>query len=225
MCDISSSLAQDVLTKFRPAHLHVKVSPDIAVSCRTEAALSLACRNTTSDDEAAKFIAREEATPVVVPKTTSNQHSESFKVPRQVGKYRIVRTLGKGCFGRVLLGQNPETEEKVAIKYVQKHSTLDSKVKRTINREVCLLKLLNHPNIIRTFEVLPEHPSIDSGDFIAVVMENIEGGELFDYINEHGSLPEDRARKWFRQLVSAIEYCQKVFDSELIFVVYLQIYF
>ena len=135
--------------------------------------------------------------------------------PSCVGKYQIIRILGKGCFGKVLLGKDPDGK-KYAIKYVHRISKLDLKVRRIINREICLLKLLRHPNIIQTFEVVEE--SAVQGDFVAVVMENIEHGELFDYINENGALSETLTRKWFQQLVSALDYCQKVGDCFLPFI-------
>lgn len=137
---------------------------------------------------------------------TRNSRQSASPLPTYIGHYKTIRTLGVGCFGRVLLAEHVLTGERVAIKYVQGMSKLEPKVRKTINREICLLRLLSHPHIIRSYEVIEEGP--DHGDFIAVVMENIEGGELFDYINRNGPLSEEKARVWFLQLLSAVDYCQ-----------------
>ena len=63
------------------------------------------------------------------------------------------------------------------------------------------MKLCKHPHIIRLYEV------IDTPQDIFVIMEYVSGGELFDYIVSRGRLPADEARRFFHQIVSAVEYC------------------
>ncbi|KAJ4831538.1 SNF1- protein kinase catalytic subunit alpha kin10, partial [Turnera subulata] len=68
-------------------------------------------------------------------------------------------------------------------------------------REIQIMKLLNHPHIIRLYEV------IETPAHICLVMEYAKFGDLFDYIVVKGSLPEDEARKIFQQIISALAYC------------------
>ena len=130
----------------------------------------------------------------------------SCPIPEYIGHYKTIRIIGKGTFGHVVLAEHILTGDKVAIKFIRKMSQLEANVRKTINREVCLLRLLSHPYIVRSFEVIEEGPM--HGDFVAVIMENIEGGELFSYINSNGPLVEEKARIWFVQLLSAVDYCQ-----------------
>ena len=91
-----------------------------------------------------------------------------------MGHYRTIRPLGKGCFGRVLLGEHILTGEQVAIKYIPHFSSVEVRVRKTIHSEICLLAVLNHPHIVKILEIVEE--GIASGDFLAIVMENIYAG-------------------------------------------------
>eukprot|EP00180_Rhodochaete_pulchella_P000482 Plantae.Rhodophyta-Rhodochaete_pulchella.ctg134.p1 GENE.Plantae.Rhodophyta-Rhodochaete_pulchella.ctg134~~Plantae.Rhodophyta-Rhodochaete_pulchella.ctg134.p1 ORF type:complete len:457 (-),score=77.26 Plantae.Rhodophyta-Rhodochaete_pulchella.ctg134:1041-2288(-) len=72
-----------------------------------------------------------------------------------------------------------------------------------VKREITILKLFNHPHIIRLYEV------IDTPSDIYVVTEYSPGGELFDYIVDHQRLEEDEARRFFQQIISGVEYCHR----------------
>ncbi|KNC82215.1 CAMK/CAMKL/MARK protein kinase, variant [Sphaeroforma arctica JP610] len=63
------------------------------------------------------------------------------------------------------------------------------------------MKMLEHPNIIKLYEV------IDTPNVLYLVMEFCSGGELFDYLVAHGKMKEKEARQKFRQIVSAVQYC------------------
>ena len=66
------------------------------------------------------------------------------------------------------------------------------------------MKLLNHPNIIRLYEV------IDTPQELYLILEYASGGEIFDYLIAHGRMKEKDARRHFRQIVSAVEYCHNL---------------
>lgn len=66
------------------------------------------------------------------------------------------------------------------------------------------MKLLRHPNIIDVHDV------IDDGKKILIITEYASGGELFDYIVQHGRVKEREATVFFRQVLSAIDYCHQV---------------
>jgi serine/threonine protein kinase len=70
-----------------------------------------------------------------------------------------------------------------------------------IKREICTMKLVKHPNVVRLFEVM------GSKARIFIVLEYVTGGELFETIATNGRLKEDEARKYFQQLINAVDYC------------------
>ncbi|CAN0921601.1 CBL-interacting serine/threonine-protein kinase 23 [Linum grandiflorum] len=119
----------------------------------------------------------------------------------RVGRYELGRTLGEGTFAKVKFARNIETGENVAIKILDKDKVLKHKMISQIKREISTMKLIRHPNVIRMFEVMA------SKTRIYIVMEFVTGGELFDKIASKGRLKEDEARKYFQQLVNAVDYC------------------
>eukprot|EP01041_Mallomonas_annulata_P008606 gene8606-17757_t len=121
-------------------------------------------------------------------------------VPLLLGPYRLGKTLGIGAFGKVKLAQHIITNQKVAIKILNKGKIKHMEMAEKVRREINILKMCTHPHIIRLYEV------IDTPSDIFVVMEYVSGGELFDYIVSRGRLPADEARHFFHQIVSGIEY-------------------
>ena len=73
------------------------------------------------------------------------------------------------------------------------------------------MKLVDHPNIVKLFEVIEER------NFMYLIMEYASGGEVFDYLVAHGRMKEKEARVKFRQIVSAIQYChaKKIIHRDL----------
>lgn len=119
----------------------------------------------------------------------------------QIGPYRLGKTLGLGAFSKVKLAIHELTGEKVAIKILNRKKLKKMDMGAKVRREIEILKMFDHPHIIRLYEV------IDTPSDIYCVMEYIEGGEMFDYIVTKGRLDEDEARMFFQQVVSGIEYC------------------
>lgn len=114
--------------------------------------------------------------------------------------YRLEKTIGEGAFGKVKLAVHLPTKQSVAIKVVEK-SNLQYDAAERLVREVFVLKLLQHPHINRLLEVF------DTPSAIYLVLEYVPGGELFDKICAVGRLDENQARDYFRQLLSAVQYC------------------
>lgn len=129
----------------------------------------------------------------------------------RVGRYELGRTLGEGTFAKVKFARNIETGENVAIKILDKEKVLKHKMIGQIKREISTMKLIRHPNVIRLYEVMASKTKI------YIVLEFVTGGELFDKIASKGRLKEDEARKYFQQLINAVDYCHSrgVFHRDL----------
>uniref|UniRef100_A0A2K6AGI7 Serine/threonine-protein kinase SIK3 n=1 Tax=Mandrillus leucophaeus TaxID=9568 RepID=A0A2K6AGI7_MANLE len=119
-----------------------------------------------------------------------------------VGNYRLLRTIGKGNFAKVKLARHILTGREVAIKIIDKTQLNPSSLQKLF-REVRIMKGLNHPNIVKLFEV------IETEKTLYLVMEYASAGEVFDYLVSHGRMKEKEARAKFRQIVSAVHYCHQ----------------
>ncbi|XP_074832857.1 serine/threonine-protein kinase SIK2 [Carettochelys insculpta] len=120
--------------------------------------------------------------------------------PVRVGFYDIEGTLGKGNFAVVKLGRHRITRSEVAIKIIDK-SQLDVVNLEKIYREVQIMKMLDHPHIIKLYQVM------ETKSMLYLVTEYAKNGEIFDYLANHGRLSEPEARRKFWQILSAVEYC------------------
>ncbi|KAJ3131874.1 SIK kinase 3 [Geranomyces variabilis] len=117
-----------------------------------------------------------------------------------IGYYDLEKNVGEGNFAKVRLATHTLTGEKVAVKIIDK-SKLDKTTSKKLFREVRIMKLLSHPHIVRLYEV------IDTPKELYLIMEYASGGEIFDYLVAHGRMKEKEARRHFRQIVGAIDYC------------------
>ncbi|XP_027264204.1 serine/threonine-protein kinase MARK2 isoform X2 [Cricetulus griseus] len=121
-----------------------------------------------------------------------------------IGNYRLLKTIGKGNFAKVKLARHILTGKEVAVKIIDK-TQLNSSSLQKLFREVRIMKVLSHPNIVKLFEV------IETEKTLYLVMEYASGGEVFDYLVAHGRMKEKEARAKFRQIVSAVQYCHQKF--------------
>ncbi|XP_064403179.1 MAP/microtubule affinity-regulating kinase 3-like isoform X2 [Halichondria panicea] len=131
--------------------------------------------------------------------------SQSSRPPGEevyVGKYKLLKTIGKGNFAKVKLAKHMPTGQEVAIKIIDK-TQLNPGSLQKLFREVRIMKYLDHPNIVKLFEV------IETEKTLYLVMEYANGGEVFDYLVAHGRMKEKEARVKFRQIVSAVQYCHQ----------------
>ncbi|XP_033620210.1 serine/threonine-protein kinase SIK2 isoform X2 [Fukomys damarensis] len=130
--------------------------------------------------------------------------------PVRVGFYDIEGTLGKGNFAVVKLGRHRITKTEVAIKIIDK-SQLDAVNLEKIYREVQIMKMLDHPHIIKLYQVM------ETKSMLYLVTEYAKNGEIFDYLANHGRLNESEARRKFWQILSAVDYChgRKVVHRDL----------
>jgi serine/threonine-protein kinase HSL1, negative regulator of Swe1 kinase len=73
----------------------------------------------------------------------------------------------------------------------------------SLEREIILMKLVNHPNIMGLYDVW------DTPDAVYLILEYVQGGELFDYLCTNGHLQSEEALGYFQQIISAIDYCHR----------------
>ncbi|EJD73944.1 CAMK/CAMKL/MARK protein kinase, partial [Loa loa] len=116
-----------------------------------------------------------------------------------IGKYKLLKTIGKGNFAKVKLAKHIPTGIEVAIKIIDK-TALNPGSLHKLFREVKIMKQLDHPNIVKLYQVM------ETENTLYLVMEYASGGEVFDYLVAHGRMKEKEARAKFRQIVSAVQY-------------------
>jgi SNF-related kinase len=118
-----------------------------------------------------------------------------------IGLYELEQTIGQGHFAVVKSARHVFSGERVAIKIIDK-TKLDPISRDHLFQEVRCMKLVQHPNVVRLYEV------IDSPTKLYLVLELGDGGDMYDYIMKHSNgLSEKKARRYFRQIVRAIKYC------------------
>lgn len=127
---------------------------------------------------------------------------EKTRTEQRIGAYNIVKTLGEGSFGKVKLALHRGTGQKVALKIIPRKKLISRDMQGRVEREIEYLQLLRHPHIIKLYTV------IKTSTEIIMVLE-YAGGELFDYIVQHGKMKEDEARRFFQQMLCAVEYCHR----------------
>ncbi|KAF2830021.1 Pkinase-domain-containing protein [Ophiobolus disseminans] len=158
---------------------------------------------------------------------STNASNTNRRRKTTIGPWQLGRTIGRGGCSRVRLvrhsgtGQygaakiiSKATAEKVRalslanlIKSAEQDSTLypDGKViPFGLEREICIMKLLDHPNIVRLYDIW------ENRNELYLIMEFVEGGELFSYIHEKGGIVEINVVHIFRQIIAALIYCHRI---------------
>lgn len=152
----------------------------------------------------------ESTSAVELPKERGRIGDFEYIENRWVGNYRIIKQLGAGSSSRVVLACNISTGEKVAIKIVPRRtgdagpsSDTETRCDQRIFREVIISSVLNHPHIVRLKSFLYNITHY------FLIFEYVRGQQLYDIIINKGSLSERDAQRYFRQLLSAIDYIHK----------------
>jgi serine/threonine protein kinase len=123
-------------------------------------------------------------------------------MPKKVGKYELGKTLGSGSFSKVKLGVD-EQGNQYAVKIIDKAQLAREHMEEQLKREIAVMKMLNHPNVVKLYEVMQTQNNI------YLVLELVTGGELFERIVTAKRFDEDTGRKFFQQLVVGLHYCHK----------------
>ncbi len=114
--------------------------------------------------------------------------------------YKFGRLIGKGAFGKVNLGLHILSGKIVAIKSFNKKKLKDEKSKQKIYNEINLMKSLKHNSIVKILE------TIETQNYILIIMENISGGDLLTYVKKRTKLNEKTSKFIFKQLITSIKY-------------------
>ncbi|RRT67015.1 hypothetical protein B296_00029473 [Ensete ventricosum] len=115
-------------------------------------------------------------------------------------RYELGRLLGQGTFAKVYHARSIASGQNVAVKVIDKEKVMRVGMIEQIKREISIMHLVRHPNVVQLYEVMASKTKI------YFVMEYVKGGELFNKIAK-GSLREDDARKYFQQLIGAVDFC------------------
>ncbi|KAF2761723.1 protein kinase kin1 [Pseudovirgaria hyperparasitica] len=130
------------------------------------------------------------------------------------GVWALGKTIGAGSMGKVKLAKNVETGEQVAVKIVPRQSTDEHKTQQDRERadhskevrtarEAAIVSLVHHPYICGMRDV------VRTANHWYMLFEYVNGGQMLDYIISHGRLKEKQARKFGRQIASALDYCHR----------------
>jgi len=113
--------------------------------------------------------------------------------------YIIGEELGRGAFSIVRKGKNKKTGQQVAVKTIEK-KFVEKQDLMLLTREIEIMKKVNHPNVLKLYEVF------ETDETISLVMELVTGGELFYKIVEKGNYSEKEAAGIVKQMIQGVEY-------------------
>ncbi|KAL6888423.1 hypothetical protein ACP4OV_009449 [Aristida adscensionis] len=120
-----------------------------------------------------------------------------------VGRYRLGRAVGEGTFAKVRLAADAETGRPAAVKVIDREKVVKNSLVHQVKREIGAMRLLNHPNIVKIYEVIATKTKI------CLVMEYVPGGQLSDKLRYLQRLDEREAKKYFYQMIDAVDYCHR----------------
>jgi calcium-dependent protein kinase len=122
-----------------------------------------------------------------------------IKIKREIvtESYVILQTLGKGSYGSVKKVRHKNLGDIRAMKIV-------NKVRRTLSKEIEILRKISHPNIINIYEIFEDRKKY------YIITEFCEGGELFEQITKKGFYNELEAAKIIKQILQAVNYLHQL---------------
>eukprot|EP01156_Anaeramoeba_ignava_P002165 Anaeramoba_ignava/a217728_118.p2 GENE.a217728_118~~a217728_118.p2 ORF type:complete len:525 (-),score=175.77 a217728_118:2237-3811(-) len=121
---------------------------------------------------------------------------------KQIENYLILGRIGEGMFAKVKLGIHIPSNTQVAIKIIDKASySFSQQAIIRLQNELRAISLVDHPNIAKFYEM------INTKKHIYIIMEYLQNGELFDFINENGPVSEERGCAFLKQILGAVKHC------------------
>lgn len=114
-------------------------------------------------------------------------------------RYEKIKDLSSGSFGFVMKARNKKNDREYAVKFLPRGNA----IQRYVLREILNHRALRHPHVVQFFEVF----LVD--DYLGIVMEYADKGDLFSHVRERMVLNEDFARWIFQQLIFGLDYCHR----------------
>ena len=130
-----------------------------------------------------------------------NYYKKNKKYPHtKINFYKYGRLIGQGAFGKVNIGLNVLSGRVVAVKSFIKAELKNSQNMTKILYETNLMRKLNHPNITKILE------TFEDDKYILIIMEYINGGNLFSFVKKRRKLSEKISKFLFRQIILGIQH-------------------
>ncbi|KAF2722162.1 Pkinase-domain-containing protein [Polychaeton citri CBS 116435] len=159
--------------------------------------------------------------------STTSTTASGRKRKTYIGHWQLGKTIGKGGCSRVRAVRHKGTKQHGAVKIIGRAMAENTRAQSLahlvdnakgftlptsdykpipfgLEREIAIMKLLEHENIVRLYDVWENRAEL------YLIMEYVEGGELFHYVEQRRGLPEDESIYIFRQIVSALLYCHRL---------------
>ncbi|EAX95212.1 CAMK family protein kinase [Trichomonas vaginalis G3] len=130
-------------------------------------------------------------------------HHKALQIPPQIGKYKIIKTLGKGGFAVVVLAYDTTTNQKVAFKVIDRQEVNETGTIKFVECELRLLARLSHNNIVKIYDIIYEP------EMIMIVMEYLPNGDIQTLVNNSVSLRYDEYLNYTEDLLNALNYLHK----------------
>jgi serine/threonine-protein kinase HSL1 (negative regulator of Swe1 kinase) len=159
--------------------------------------------------------------------TSTNASGSARKRKTHIGPWQLGQTIGKGGTARVREVRHSATGQTAVAKIVSKAVAESHRAQSLANlvlcaergdpslrfgksmplgleREIVIMKLLDHKNIVHLYDIW------ENRNELYLIMEYVQGGELFDYVAQHRYLEEHLCVYLFRQIVAALLYCHRL---------------
>lgn len=118
-----------------------------------------------------------------------------------IGKhYKLLTEIGSGTFGKVWLAEHLPSGCQIAIKILEKNKIIDESDVERVTRELKIAQSISHPHLVQLYHLL------ETSEYVFLVMEYLQGGELYDYIVSKKRLNEEECFMFLVQILSSVEY-------------------
>ncbi|CAI2387511.1 unnamed protein product [Moneuplotes crassus] len=132
----------------------------------------------------------------------NKKRGSSYERDRSIKDYKMGRQIGKGAYAVVRMVIDKTTKQQQAMKIYEKYKLTDAARRKSVSREIAIMKKISHPNIVKMIT------SFDNPHSIYIIMEHVKGRSLYRYLKERPGkrLPEEEAKIIIRQIAEAIDY-------------------
>ncbi|CAB3403193.1 unnamed protein product [Caenorhabditis bovis] len=131
---------------------------------------------------------------------TSHVSTSTCKAAPCLQNFSIIRSIGRGAFGKVCIVQEKKTKKYFALKYMNKRRCIEKGVAANVIRELSLLSKISHPFIVNLWYAFQDC------DYMFMVSDLLLGGDLRYHLHQQGKFAEDRAKLYFCEICLAVEY-------------------